>query len=321
VADRPAERPGEVVARLGLEGLHEPLDKLDPANLASFRAVPDYHALGSSLGCLKELPGLWVGSGFNLIARPHIISPSDPGSYPMFLELNLTTEMIDFRSIGSPIPNRGSVQPDINLFGVHYLQQISDARTGGALHIEPGIWVSVPATSSPSNAASLVRLASIPHGDAVNAQGACRSVAGPPTIGSANTNPFKVVPSPPGSPNEFLQYDLSSPTALRTQPLTGITQAMVDDPNVVLRDAIAGLVITHSEVLDVSTDPSGGVENIPFLVGNADVTSVSSTFWIETVDRPDGGTYMQLQYSQTVLLRFNDLTWPHVSVATLIKTF
>jgi len=27
----------------------------------------------------------------------------------------------------------------------------------------------------------------------------------------------------------------------------------------------------------------------------------------------------QLQYTQTVLLNFNGLSWPHVSVATLIK--
>lgn len=29
-------------------------------------------------------------------------------------------------------------------------------------------------------------------------------------------------------------------------------------------------------------------------------------------------TYTQLQYTQTVFLNFNGLTWPHVSVATLV---
>ena len=29
-------------------------------------------------------------------------------------------------------------------------------------------------------------------------------------------------------------------------------------------------------------------------------------------------SYIQIQYSQTVFLNFNGLTWPHVSVATLI---
>jgi hypothetical protein len=29
--------------------------------------------------------------------------------------------------------------------------------------------------------------------------------------------------------------------------------------------------------------------------------------------------YLQLQYTQTVLLNFLGLSWPHVSVATLLK--
>lgn len=37
-------------------------------------------------------------------------------------------------------------------------------------------------------------------------------------------------------------------------------------------------------------------------------------------DRPDGSQFLQLQYSQTVMLRFFDIDWPHVSVGTLIKT-
>jgi hypothetical protein len=47
---------------------------------------------------------------------------------------------------------------------------------------------------------------------------------------------------------------------------------------------------------------------------------LTATFWIETVQRPDGSQFLQLQYSQTVLLDFEKVIWPHVSVATLIKT-
>jgi hypothetical protein len=36
------------------------------------------------------------------------------------------------------------------------------------------------------------------------------------------------------------------------------------------------------------------------------------------VPRPITFTTTQIQYSQTVLLNFNNLTWPHVSVATLV---
>lgn len=71
----------------------------------------------------------------------------------------------------------------------------------------------------------------------------------------------------------------------------------------------------------VSTTPSGGVQNIPFIVQNADAAFVSAIFWIETVADPSGGTFLQLQYTQTVLLNFLTLSWPHVSVGTLVKTF
>jgi hypothetical protein len=49
--------------------------------------------------------------------------------------------------------------------------------------------------------------------------------------------------------------------------------------------------------------------------------SVSAIFWVETVEDATGGTFLQLQYTQTVLLNFQNLSWPHVTVATLVKTF
>jgi hypothetical protein len=36
------------------------------------------------------------------------------------------------------------------------------------------------------------------------------------------------------------------------------------------------------------------------------------------VPRPITFTFTQIQYSQVVMLNFNGLTWPHVSVATLL---
>jgi hypothetical protein len=44
---------------------------------------------------------------------------------------------------------------------------------------------------------------------------------------------------------------------------------------------------------------------------------VRATFWLETIQGdPDP---RQLQYSQIVMLNFNGLSWPHVTVATLTK--
>lgn len=288
-------------------------------NITSFRAVADHASLHGSLGPLANLPGRWSGDGFNIIARPDFQGHND-----IFLELNLTKESLVFNTIGSPIPNRGSEQDDISLFGVHYLQTISDRTTHGALHLEPGIWINIPKTTKPALGPTVVRLATIPHGDAANIQGTALSVSGGPTIHPTNTVPFAIgSPTPgPGTPNGFPEYDLSHPNAFRTHPVpAALTQAMIDNPNVVLTDAIAHETITHTEVLSISTHPHGGVQNIPFVVHNANAAFVSAIFWIETVKPASGPVFMQLQYSQTVLLNFLGLSWPHVTVATLKKTF
>jgi hypothetical protein len=50
---------------------------------------------------------------------------------------------------------------------------------------------------------------------------------------------------------------------------------------------------------------------------------MDATFWIEEIAGggrgDDKGGRLQLQYTQLVLLNFNGLSWPHVSVATLVK--
>ncbi|MGH2856732.1 MAG: heme-binding protein [Solirubrobacteraceae bacterium] len=288
-------------------------------NETSFRAVTDATTLHERLGPLAELPGRWSGHGFNLIARPDFQGGND-----IFLELNPTRETLTFDTIGSAIPNRGSGQDDIDLFGVHYLQQISDRSNGGALHIEPGIWITVPQTQLPPEPATIARLATIPHGDAANLGGTAVSVNGGPDIKPANTVPFPIGTPPPGpgTPNPFPEYNLGAPNAFRTHPVpSGVTQAMVTDPNSVLVAAIAGQNITHTEVLIVSSTDGGGIANIPFVVQNADAASASAIFWIETVQGHGRKHHLQLQYTQTVLLNFKGLSWPHVSVATLTKTF
>lgn len=105
---------------------------------------------------------------------------------------------------------------------------------------------------------------------------------------------------------------------------------MVDNPNIVLDAGVAGKTITSTTTFKVSTAPllppstGGGTSNIAFLQGaaggpNAVSAQVEATFWIETIKQPNGSFKHQLQYTQTVLLNFNGLSWPHVSVATLQK--
>jgi hypothetical protein len=292
-------------------------------NLSLYRAVPSQRATAVNLGPLQDLPGFWEGTGFNLIARPDF-SGGNPDGF--FLELNLLRETIEFTTIGSPVFNRGSVQDDITIYGVTYLHRVTDATTGEALHIEPGLWLNIPATTDPPANASIARQATIPHGTAISTVGFAEDVVFDkrPTIPPASTVPFKIGSEapPPGTKNPFPEYDLSVDTRFRTVPTpAGITQALIDDPNVALREALEGHTLTHITRLITSTAAAGGIDNIPFIVSNADALSLESVFAIETVEDPSGTEYLQLQYSQTALLNFKGLSFPHVTVGTLIKAF
>jgi hypothetical protein len=160
--------------------------------------------------------------------------------------------------------------------------------------------------------------------------------------------------APPGS--------MYTPTEQSNSPIAPIVpggpgfpaafQSYINDPNQVLRDAIAGQDILGTVTLNLSTkEVKRSIAQIPFLgnpddpkdvanTDNAFVHSATATFWIEWVkvpgyhhyehlERDERGplreiepylgepTYLQLQYSQTVILVFNQVFWPHVTVATL----
>lgn len=375
--------------------------------IPSVRISPDNETVLQQLGLLKDLAGSWHGEGFNLVARPFFGPP--PAN--LFLELNLTHETLKFDPISSSIPNRGVFQEDLELFELSYLQKISDATTGGALHIEPGIWVThdpttQPLENPPAGGQIVARMGSIPHGNALLAGGSAVPFKGAPTLGaptstgapafsifpSFNTGPI-AIPAPPaptviraaGSSEllsvpggGFTQYNLTnaaSPTNPRT-PLgnvppvfpAAITQQLLNDPIVLLQQHIQEQVaegctfegtainIAPQSPITFSTTPnapppggpivavnvadsSGGIENLPFLVTNADAALVYATFWIEKVTPKIGPHFMQLQYAQFVFLNFPavlipstapppvsdqgklNFSWPHVSVATLRKTF
>jgi hypothetical protein len=283
---------------------------------AVFRASAPAAEAGPDLGPLLELPGTWVGTGFSLISRP-----DKHDNKPFFLELNSTREILSFTEIGAPVPNRGTGQDDIFFLGVHYLQQISDAVTQGALHLEPGMWLNVPATTDPVAPASVVRLATIPHGDALLAQGRSFTVPSGPEIAVENSTPtFSTGPNA-GQPVTGQYLDPFTTTALPP----GIPPGAIANPNVVLTEAIKHQKIVETTVLIIDTNTqvggsAGGIENIPFVVQNANATSMSAVFWIEKVQREHGdGHFLQLQYTQKVILNFLGIDWPHIQVATLVK--
>jgi hypothetical protein len=430
------------------------------------------------LGPLAFLTGSWRGPGFNAIWRPDnpqsrpLTKPANPTK--RLLELNLTNDSFDFHVIPGVVPNRGlNLQSDLSLYGLHYLQRVSDAdpspgpkvKPAGysttakqALHIEPGLFMNVPASIAgsppPGNAPTIVRMASIPHGVTVLMQGpnpGTKPKTGKPdiphlkpfsTLGNEypglspipfpgpypGTNP--PLPLPPGTPNPpavgIQPIDLNAAPPVNaggqhevpeininadifvpnqpphpgplpaplpvgsaqsyqsTGPFPDSFQGFIDDPNSVLRDAIADQEILGFIQINLTTDtqslngvPTLGVgslfetvSNIPFLgvanqtlnpapvplpvppappyqpatlaiqpntAPNAFVYSASATFWIEWVRIADypilkadpglgvkelepfwpQGTYLQLQYSQLVILIFNNVLWPHVTVGTL----
>ena len=353
------------------------VDQWRRVRIPSIRRSPHSTRVGQNLGFLADLRGTWEGQGFNLIARP-----DKQGGSPLFLELNQTFETLSFIPISSSIPNRGNVVDDIELFGLTYLQKVSDSVTGGALHIEPGIWVHIPSQDS-GTTQSVARMANIPHGNSLLAQGTAIQIdpfAGNPFDPSAvslakNTAPFKAggpLP-PPGTLGGFPPYDLSNltpaatnfrtpagnspPTPLPTTILGVPMQDVIIDPTKLLTAALSGQTIESLTVITVATVPSlqqqvpappppaptpppatvvfngggGTVGNIPFLKTNADAATIYAQFWIEKIKGPTpDADFLQLQYVQTVFLNFPvikpgapavPLSWPHVSVATLQKTF
>jgi hypothetical protein len=325
-----------------------------------------------SLGALTAFNGNWTGHGFNTIFRP------DHTGSDNVLELNLTSENLAFSPALGSVPNRGLVQSDIFLNGIPYLQAINDVTTGQpiGIHVEPGIWIAVPATTDPEEVATLVRMASIPHGTTIEAQGTSTSISGAPTI-----PPVNITPTLGGSPISFPSQTANVTSTFRIpQDLTPfiaagtITQAILDDPNTVLRNHINAQKIVATTIISVATQAAppitgGGTDNIAFLTGgspsnspNAQTAQMSATFWIETVEetivipifkpgqppltiksaadasgrptprfivrppveipipRPITIRFTQIQYSQNVTLFFNGLSWPHVSVATLVQS-
>lgn len=297
------------------------------------RAATTFQLEHEHLGPLTEFPGLWMGTGFNLISRPDFHD-----NQPFFLEINGTLENLAFTLIGGDIPNRGSFQKDAFLHGVTYLQQVADCVTHGALHIEPGLWIHIPPSTVPAvSKSTVVRQGTIPHGDSLLAQSTLiTTVPTGPTIDPVFSVPFTdtVIPglnakaaNPITNATYLAQFTNRTLTACCLPPGL-ILNDVVADPTTVLRAAIQGQDITNTVVIVISTTAvqgSTGILNIPFVVKNANALQMDAIFWIETVQPTSGDPFLQLQYVQRVILDFpptptaNIIHWPHISAATLVK--
>ena len=294
--------------------------------------TPAVAAISPNLGPLAAFAGNWRGQGFNTIFRPDNTKTPTPFNPPItsdnVLELNLTEETLSFSSNLGAVPNRGSgTQGDIFLNGVPYLQTINDVTTLPAtgIHFEPGMWLSVPATTTPNEPVTLARMASIPHGTTIVAQGTLfTSVPGKPILNPVDITPF-IIGNPEGKVPFPSQTATNENTPRIPQNLSSfvaagtLTQAMLSDPNTVLRNQVARQNITETVVIFISTNPAsplfggplpagttattpppaiipnfgGGPANIAFLLGgpttppatpNAQTFQMDAVFWIETVE-------------------------------------
>jgi hypothetical protein len=207
--------------------------------IANTRIAADRATVGQQLGLLADLEGTWEGKGFNLIARPNFHDNANT-----YLQLNQTHETLTIRPIGTAIPNRGFGQNDIELYGLSYLQKISDASTGGALHFETGLWMTQPTTSYPPESPQpgdqiVFRMGSIPHGTSILVEGTATSFDGLPVVTNGGPNysfsafpSFNTTPFAAGTPVNaatssdaataaaagagagFSQYDMANPASL-----------------------------------------------------------------------------------------------------------
>jgi hypothetical protein len=343
------------------------------------------------LGPLEMFVGDFAGNGFNTIFRPDsavtpTVLPRKPPPTPPhdnILELNLTSETLSFSKSLGTVRNRGTdTQPDTFSNGIPYVQQINDITIHGEstpIHFEPGLWMHFPSTTVPPLGETLVRMALIPQGVTIQAQGLVGyAQRGRPNIPAVDITPF--ITSNPSKKITFPSQTAANADTLRIPqdlaPFSSrITQRMLDDPNSLLRDHIEKQKILLTTTIFISTNPAlplfgGGIDNIAFLLGqpatpppspNANAVQMTAVFWIEEVEEvlqippylagspplffkakasipgqrvatfsvtPPNDieipgiyltvTFTQIQYTQNVTLNFKGMSWPHVSVNTLV---
>lgn len=307
----------------------------------------------SDLGPLKDLPGVWCNTpnferqGFNMIALPFQDAMSDGEQIDYRLLVNQYNEELKFDLVDKGVPNRGkhldnigiaAAGPDFDqrVVALDYQQMITQISAedfpkdenagdfdGKVIHREPGLWLHM--VDERLNEIDLARLATIPHGDAVLALGRSGFVpddveipkllkSGLPVGDTRDLNDPYLAPYKHFADCHFHGFDPINPQRL--------LQKVRDQ-----WDAAGINILETTAVLKVdSTVETGGINNIPFIVKQANAASMKSTFWIMRID-DHGVDKMILQYLQIVILDFMPredghpglVRWPHISINTLEK--
>ncbi|MFO7826484.1 MAG: heme-binding protein [Cyclobacterium sp.] len=298
--------------------------------LAQGRTLKHAPADEDALGPLKQLTGVWTnvphlpGHGWNMIALPFI---KEGSSLNYRLLLNQYNEKNAFGLVDKGVPNRGvdlnePENTDQFVATLDYDQSITQIaamdfpESGEAgppdlpIHHEPGLFLHM--TNLATTGFDIARLGSIPHGNSVLALGKARTIDGAPTIPQESGLPlgFKKLDNPYLAPYKHFHENL----------FKGVFDPTI--PNDLLTKANEGVAIVKTTELTFdSTFESGGISSIPFIKKQANATKMNATFWIQELADKDsnGDPILRLQYTQTVILNFFGIDWPHVSVNTLQK--
>lgn len=262
-------------------------------------------------GDLSNLAGHWQGAnGFNMIAVP-----DQKGGFELLVAPY--TETLIINKVPATTPNRGMDVIE-NIPTLQYSTTITVSGVGSLMHVEGGFWeLSDPTLNDGFN---IFRIASVPHGNAVEAMGNSSKMAGRPNI-DASLSGLPTGDIPPSQKMGYIDHYIGRPTYPDFSP---------SKPNATLIKYLddqekQGLKVVATTQLQVSTLNKGGIANIASLQGRVTASQLDATFWIEILRDQKGNTYRQLQYSQRTLIEFpvsqdlpgQTIVWPHINVNTL----
>jgi hypothetical protein len=298
-----------------------------------------------ALGPFALLPGTWTnepnlpGRGWNMIALPFAQPSGSPFRPNYRLLLNQYNEVLNFFLVDKAVPNRGigtvdgvvsnTDQTVVTLDYEQGIRQIAadDFPQSGlagnpqlAIHHEPGLFLNM--LDRTDGGPNIARLATIPHGDAALGLGNSAVADGAPSIPAVNALPIGV------------DQDIETNGYLAPYKHfhDNLFEGLFDptDPTALLTAANQGVDIVRTTKLEFDTTvASGGINNIPFIVAQANASEMKATFWIQELAETDaaGNPRLRLQYAQVVQLDFfartdggpGRIKWPHVSINTLEK--
>lgn len=276
-------------------GLRTDAPPLEPPAQPELPCLADKAPELGSLGiALEKFVGKFKGRGLNMIFRPRNTKSAVDGDAAdlkdNLLEFDLTEEKLQFlgSSVLKDVPNRGFGQQEhVNLRGTPYIQFIDnvlnpntvqpDSKLRTSIHFEPGLFMRTPPLTNPPVGATISRMASIPHGTTINAQGWDPTEEKPTVpdipIRKNPTIPF-LIDHPEVLFSNFLNLvyekkdNLRIPTKFPGE--SAITRDIFFEPNHLLKiNNDKKDIVSHIE-FKVSTKPTkelqgGGTDNIAFL--------------------------------------------------------